>query len=214
MNVANMPNTDMERLLYAEFFKAISGTENCSLLRKSDELPAFRKPDEQDKEYFDNLELSQEYQDFKNSFDISKMDFHRLFRMSCGLYPISLDENKLAQHLGEIGKNIDEAYSQGKFTKEEYDLLNEELAKYSEMAISGQERYRAWRGEHEKNPIANFYGKQKSMQQIKEEMDAPDPAISKKYDIYRIDRNLIWEMINKYRYGTDVKMQLLSSIGK
>jgi len=219
MNVVSAPSADMESLLKAQLVRTISGRESAfnpfcvsaSVLEDLRKLSLEDKKEylKENKEYFDNLELSEEYQDFKSSFDINNMDLSNLFMVAamssmekslCIGGGASNDE--LANCLGSMDQRIDEAYSQGLFTKEEYDLLNQELEKFAERAISANERFRAWRGE---------YGKKKSLMQIQEEMNEPDSAISKRYDIYRIDREMICNMINRYRYGIDFNMQLLNN---
>jgi len=222
----SVPFTDMESLVNAKLVRTISGTDktfisvrgSVNILEEMRKLSPEDKKEylKENKEYFDNLELSEEYQDFRSSFDMNNVNFRNLFMMAAmssmeksPLIGGGASNDELASCLGGIGKRIDEAYSQGLFTKEEYYLLNQEFEKFSERVFSANERFRAWRGEYEKlDPIDKLYGKEKSMMQIQEEMN--DPALSKRYDIYRIDREMIWNMINKYRYGIDV-MQLLNS---
>jgi len=205
MDVMLLINTDMENLLSAQLVRTISGRENVfnpfrSSVNVLDDMKKLSPEDKKEylkenKEYFDNLELSQDYQDFRSIYDMNYIDLSNLLMKAamssmgkCPLIGGDASDDELANCLGGMGKRIDEAYSQGLFTKEEYDLLNQELAKFSERVISGNECFRAWRGE---------YGKEKSMMQIQEEMNDPD---------YRIDREMIWNMINKYRYGIDVKL--------
>lgn len=73
---------------------------------------------------------------------------------SCGM-----KAEELAEHFGGIGKRLDAAYSEGKFTKEEYDELNAGLDEYIEKMTSRSERMTAvWATGKEKwrkvlNPI-------------------------------------------------------------
>ncbi len=46
----------------------------------------------------------------------------------------------MVQHFGEIGRQIDQAFSAGEISKQEYDDLNAGLARYTETVTSREER--------------------------------------------------------------------------
>lgn len=51
-----------------------------------------------------------------------------------------ISESQLAEHLGSIGKLIDEALSTGEITRQEYDDLNKGLEEYGEAVMTKAER--------------------------------------------------------------------------
>ncbi len=56
-----------------------------------------------------------------------------------------MTDERMAQHFGNIGKNLDEAYKAGKFTEDEYGELNASLDEYMENIISRNEQTLATR---------------------------------------------------------------------
>ncbi|MCM1578249.1 MAG: hypothetical protein NC078_05555 [Ruminococcus sp.] len=56
-----------------------------------------------------------------------------------------MTDERMARHFGRLGKNLDKAYGEGKFTKEEYDELNASLDEYTENIIVRNEHTRATR---------------------------------------------------------------------
>ena len=112
-------------------------------------------------------------------------------------------DEQLAEHFGGIGKRLDEAYAQGKFTDREYEELNASLNEYIENRTHSAENVRA------------FY------QICKEEINNGEPFINNtnetdikkifakrqnKIDDYvtnffKINRNVLLQMINLVRYG-------------
>ncbi len=110
---------------------------------------------------------------------------------------------QLAEHFGGIGKRLDEAYAQEKFTEQEYDELNASLNEYIENRTHSAENVRA------------FY------QICKEEINSGEPIINDSNtadidnifakrqakidnyvtDFFKINRDLLHQMINIVRYG-------------
>lgn len=56
-----------------------------------------------------------------------------------------MTDERMARHFGRIGKNLDNAYRSGKFTKEEYDALNGSLNEYMDNIIGRNDQTRATR---------------------------------------------------------------------
>jgi len=83
----------MESLLNAQLVRTISGRESAfnPFRISANVLDDLRKLSPEDKkeylkenkEYFDNLELSEEYQDFRSSFDMNNVNFRNLFIHEC-----------------------------------------------------------------------------------------------------------------------------------
>ncbi len=182
MNITSVTNT--------ELIKIVSGQNNIFIL---DDYKNIRNAGDIN-EYRDTLELSQEYQ---NRYDVSNMSSLLSYTPTSNLKVKSNEE--LAEYIGGIGKRIDEAFGQGIFTKDEYDQLNEELSKYTERAIITNESKRAWREESSKY---TSFGSAPTIKEIMDEMQKKSSDNYDNYGKYRTDRNLIWELINKFRYGT------------
>ena len=58
-------------------------------------------------------------------------------------FGLTYDRDKLAQHFGEVGRQIDKAFSAGEISQQEYDDLNAGLNKYTETVTSRAERSNA-----------------------------------------------------------------------
>lgn len=56
-----------------------------------------------------------------------------------------MTDERMAQHFGTIGKHLDKAYAEGKFTGEEYEALCRSLEEYTENIILRNEQTRATR---------------------------------------------------------------------
>lgn len=121
-----------------------------------------------------------------------------------------MSTEELAEHFGGIGKRLDEAYSQGKFTEEEYDELNAGLDEYIEKMTAKSERMNAvW--ETAKENLANrrqgylmagvVYpkGDTRTVSEIQEEINSRVNNYVK--NVSGIDRELLLTMINRIRYG-------------
>lgn len=55
-------------------------------------------------------------------------------------FGLTVSRDQLAQHFGEVGRKIDEAYSSGEISEQEYKDLNKGLAKYTETVTAREER--------------------------------------------------------------------------
>lgn len=61
----------------------------------------------------------------------------------CTKVIFGMSEEQLAEHFGNIGKQIDDAFSAGEITQQEYDDLNLGLEKYTEVIAGKAERHTA-----------------------------------------------------------------------
>lgn len=128
---------------------------------------------------------------------------------SCGM-----KAEELAEHFGGIGKRLDAAYSEGKFTKEEYDELNAGLDEYIEKMTSRSERMTAvWatgKGKMEEGlksdlaaGITITKGDIRPIEEIQAEIsDRVDEYVE---NVCKIDRITLLDMINSIRYSLILK---------
>lgn len=121
-----------------------------------------------------------------------------------------MTSEELAEHFGGIGKRLDEAYAQGKFTKEEYDELNTGLDEYIEKMTSRSERMTAvWATGKEKMEeglrsdlaagITITKGDIRPLEEIQAEISARiDEYVE---NVCKIDRKFLMKLFNNVRYG-------------
>lgn len=120
----------------------------------------------------------------------------------------NIGQDQLAQHLGDIGKRIDECFAAGEITRQEYDDLNAGLEKYTEAAASLVEWLTAARavgraytqtmnamvkGGASQQEIEAFA---KAYQKTREDMI--NEFIKKSC---KIDRGLLAQLVQQARYG-------------
>ena len=55
-------------------------------------------------------------------------------------FSLTISRDQLAAHFGEVGRKIDEAFSEGSITRQEYEDLNAGLKKYTETVTAREER--------------------------------------------------------------------------
>lgn len=55
-------------------------------------------------------------------------------------FSLTISRDQLAEHFGEVGRKIDEAFSEGSITRREYEDLNAGLKKYTETVTAREER--------------------------------------------------------------------------
>lgn len=55
-------------------------------------------------------------------------------------FSLTISRDQLAEHFGEVGWKIDEAFSEGSITRQEYEDLNAGLKKYTETVTAREER--------------------------------------------------------------------------
>ena len=116
-------------------------------------------------------------------------------------------KERLAEYYGNMAKRLDKAYSDGKFTKEEYDLLNDGIAERMEHSTVAAERNKAFyelgkiRGNLSPAAAKEVILRQKLMtsEEFMAEMDAKISDYVEKY--FKIDRNSLMQLFNSFRYG-------------
>lgn len=103
-----------------------------------------RKLEETDYEFGGKPELSTvftESQVSEKARDLSMLMDERAERVYAQIgFSLTIDREKLCEHFGEIGRKLDEAYSAGEITKQEYEDLNTGLQKYTETVTAREER--------------------------------------------------------------------------
>ncbi len=118
-------------------FDSFEPEEGCGIrpLEELDYNP-FSKPELST--VFTNSQVSEKAQELSLLMDERDIAVHS--QVGFGL---TYDRDKLAQHFGEVGRQIDEAFSAGEISQQEYDDLNAGLNKYTETVTSRAERSNA-----------------------------------------------------------------------
>lgn len=119
--------------------------------------------------------------------------------------------DRMVQHFGEIGRQIDEAFTAGEITRQEYDDLNAGLNKYTEVVTSRTERSIAITAVLRK--ASKMRDKLMARGASQEEMDAffkwhRETLQDRIQDYIRtscaIDRDLLAKLIQQVREGKDL----------
>lgn len=128
-----------------------------------------------------------------------------------GLRDSLVTKEQLAQHLGDIGRRIDECFAAGEITRQEYDDLNAGLKKFTEVSTAWLER---------QNAICRFVKDMSHSIQSMRKHGASDIEIEafakeKREDFHKnidefirkfcaIDRDLLLKLVQRVRGGKDL----------
>lgn len=116
---------------------------------------------------------------------------------------LGMSDNEIAEHVGGIGKRLDEAYKAGKFTETEYNELNKSLDDYAVKLSNRCKRTEAFFSLTRNQTPAEFKMEtQKAESMTAEEFIADRNAGIEAYIKQNpVDMEAIFMMINNIRYG-------------
>ena len=111
-------------------------------------------------------------------------------------------KESIAEYYGNMAKRLDEAYAEGKFTKEEYDYLNEGIMERMEHTTACAEENDAFlKVGRDRSMSLSAYERRVSMTPEQRRADLAD-AIRDYVDKYtRIDRTALMKLFNSFRYS-------------
>lgn len=122
-----------------------------------------------------------------------------------------MSQEQLAQHFGEIGRQIDGAFAAGEITQQEYDDLNAGLGQYSEAVTSRAERQAAiWEVVKEmakttRAMVERGASKEEMAAYAQRNMDTFQDRLSEFVEKHcAIDRDLMAKLIKQVRGGEDL----------
>ena len=158
----------------------------------------------------DFYELSDEFKNQDNLAAWMKAKSQSIIKLGMGCANGVPSRENIAKYFGDMSKRLDEAYSEGRFTDEEYNKLNIRLNEYIEETISSAERTKAFyalgreRGSHASKEAL-----------IREQMQTPEEFredLNKRITEYvervcKYDRDWIYKMINNIRYGAGMLLK-------
>lgn len=118
-------------------------------------------------------------------------------------------KENIAKFYGEIAKRMDAAYTEGKFTDEEYEMLNAGLNERIEKTIHNTERSLAFYALGRQ--IGAQSPEERKQDILRKQAMTPEERraeMARRIDEYinrhcKIDRGRMFEMINAIRYGVD-----------
>lgn len=193
MNISNISCNDLYQIVAGKSY-----SENH--IKASEALKSHPEFKHIDNNKYDTLELSEAYKNGIDTSSIANVLKHDFISAKAGVQGLSVDE--IAEHIGSIGKRIDSAYSDGIFTKEEYDKLNASLKDYTEKLTSKSENTTATLKAIRENYSLMRNGNYSSSEYC--EMINSNKKVylnnPKSNDYCKFDRNLLLSMINNIRY--------------
>ncbi len=199
MNITSVSGQDLYRILF--------GRDVGTKVNVKDDIPESRNPDGTVRR-FDRLDVSDTYK-----IDPDTSSVISLFETGDEAYSALMrfrgftSDKDFAKHFADIGKRLDTAYAEGKFTEEEYNELNTGLGEYiSHM----KEKNDVWRAKRELlndssfSPVNIMTGdteKDKKMMDDfgLEKKKAIDSILNRKG--FRTPIEKMMEMINNFRYA-------------
>lgn len=139
----------------------------------------------------------------------SLMGLNSASSFMCLKASLGMSDNEIAEHVGGIGKRLDEAYKAGKFTETEYNELNKSLGDYAVKLANRCKRAEAFFSLTRNITPAEFSMKT----QKAESMTAEEFIADRKADIEAyikknpVDMEAIFMMINNIRYGVSTLLK-------
>lgn len=112
-------------------------------------------------------------------------------------------KEKIAEYYGNMAKRLDEAYSEGKFTKEEHEMLNEGILERMEDATVWSERSTANHEAMIATGNDRKFAWQRQFMTSKQYMEEMDRRTEKFLNSgkYNIDRSALMTLFNNVRFG-------------
>ncbi|MCI9409177.1 MAG: hypothetical protein HFJ89_05115 [Oscillospiraceae bacterium] len=155
-----------------------------------------------------NSEKSSDRFEYANDIDFNDKNVWRIvsskaiIELGRGIEGGVPTKERIAEYYGNMAKRLDVAYANGKFTKEEYDYLNEGIAERMEHSTACAEDTAARRAVGHKNSMS-FSSFEKRMSMTREERKADLKAEINEYieKYFKIDRTSLLAMFNAVRYG-------------
>ncbi|MDE5576287.1 MAG: hypothetical protein K2J11_02730 [Oscillospiraceae bacterium] len=140
--------------------------------------------------------------DFNDS-SVKMVIYSRSFSdLSSGIEGGVPTKERIAEHYGKMVKRLDAAYAEGKFTKEEYDYLNNGIAERMEHSAACAEETAAGRAAGYDRTMSQKASKEHLAMSKEERREYMQSQISDYIDRYfKIDRTSLMELFNSVRYG-------------
>lgn len=195
-------NTDCLKMLAADTVIPSSvklRNSNNGILRSRDSFE--RSDGKNNKTSADRLKYSNDI-DFNDSYVKMVIYSRNFYDLSSGIEGGVPTKERIAEHYGKMAKRLDAAYAEGKFTKEEYDYLNEGIAERMEHSAACAEDTAASRAVGYDRTMSQKASKEYLAMSKEERREYMQSQISEYIDkYYKIDRTSLMKLFNSVRYG-------------
>ena len=154
----------------------------------------------------DRFEYSSDI-DFYDDRIKRRINIHTQLDLITGIKGGVPTKERLAEYYGNMAKCLDKAYSDGKFTKEEYDLLNDGIAERMEHSTVAAERNKAFyelgkiRGNLSPAAVREVILRQKLMTPEEYQAELQNSISDYVKNFCKIDRTSLRNLFNSIRYG-------------
>lgn len=145
--------------------------------------------------------------DFNDDRIIRRINIHNQLDLITGIKGGVPTKERIAEYYGNMAKRLDEAYAEGKFTKEEYDLLNDGISERMEHSTVSAERNKAFyelgkkRGNLSPAAAKEVILRQKSMTPEEFQAELQNSISDYVKNFCKIDRTSLRNLFNSIRYG-------------
>ncbi|MDE6600180.1 MAG: hypothetical protein K2K34_08905 [Oscillospiraceae bacterium] len=139
--------------------------------------------------------------DFNDSYVKMVIYSRNFYDLSSGIEGGVPTKERIAEHYGKMAKRLDAAYAEGKFTKEEYDYLNNGIAERMEHSAACAEETAASRAAGYNRTMSQKASKEYLAMSKEERREYMQSQISDYIDRYfKIDRTSLMKLFNSIRY--------------
>ncbi len=140
--------------------------------------------------------------DFNDSYVKMVIYSRNFYALSSGIEGGVPTKERLAEYYGKMAKRLDTAYAEGKFTKEEYDYLNEGIAERMEHSAACAEDTAARRAAGYDRTMSYKASTEYLAMSKEERQEYMQSKVNEYIDrYYKIDRVALMKLFNSIRYG-------------
>ena len=140
--------------------------------------------------------------DFNDKYVQMVIYSKNFYALSSGIEGGVPTKERIAEYYGKMAKRLDEAYAEGKFTKEEYDYLNEGIAERMEHAADCAEDTAARRAAGYDRTMSYEASAKYLAMSNEERQEYFQSKVNEYIDrYYKIDRTALMKLFNNIRYG-------------
>lgn len=203
IDISKVLNTDPTKFQVTDIQNDMSKLKQADYFETSASFDLAKLPKDTSSDYFERA----------NDIDVNDKHIQSIVNnyvkvsLGSGMVGGIPTKERISEYYGNMAKRLDTAYSDGKFTKEEYDELNKMLEDHMEHSTVCAERKAARcaigkeRGSLSPAAAKPIILKQMSMssEEYMADMDAKISEYVEKY--FRIDRVSLMQLFNRIRYG-------------
>ncbi|MDE7294335.1 MAG: hypothetical protein K2N72_07920 [Oscillospiraceae bacterium] len=140
--------------------------------------------------------------DFNDRYVKMVIYSNNFYDLSSGIEGGVPTKERIAEYYGNMARRLDKAYAEGKFTKEEYDLLNEGIGERMEHSAACAEDTAARRAAGYDRTMSYNASTEYLAMSKEERQDYMQSKVNEYIDrYYKIDRETLIKLFNSIRYG-------------